>query len=356
METLDFAIIGAGIAGAAMARALAVEGIDAVVVEAVRPGASASGNRAALVTPRLDAGAGPLAALAAQALTRAAALYAEVEGAVIAKGVLQLEGQDRDSPRFDKIAAQPIWPEGAVTRLDRADASQALGEPTDRGALDLSQALVIEPAQAIAAWLGATPLVQAKVAQLDPTPDGWSLLDGEGQVVLEAQAVVLAAGHAIKALAPELDLRPVRGQTSTAAVALTSSPCAWGGYLIPTRDGLLFGATHDRGDTSDDVREADHARNLATLAKVRPELATALADQPLDGRAAVRATTPDRLPVCGDLRPGLFVLGGLGSRGFSFAPLLAEHLASRIGGAPSPIACDAAALFDPLRFVTTAGA
>ncbi len=76
------AIIGAGVAGAALARALRRLGVTPLVVEAVTPGAGASGNPAALVMPRLDAGSGPIGALYAQALARAADLFALTPGAV----------------------------------------------------------------------------------------------------------------------------------------------------------------------------------------------------------------------------------------------------------------------------------
>jgi len=53
------AVIGAGIAGAAVRRALLALGVEVVQFEAEAPGAGASGNPAGLVTPRLDAGLGP---------------------------------------------------------------------------------------------------------------------------------------------------------------------------------------------------------------------------------------------------------------------------------------------------------
>ncbi|MBU2350719.1 MAG: FAD-dependent cmnm(5)s(2)U34 oxidoreductase, partial [Alphaproteobacteria bacterium] len=53
--------------------------------------------------------------------------------------------------------------------------------------------------------------------------------------------------------------------------------------------------------------------------------------------AAIRATTRDRLPVAGALAPRVFVLGGLGSRGFALAPLLGEHVAALATGAPGPL-------------------
>ena len=68
-------------------------------------------------------------------------------------------------------------------------------------------------------------------------------------------------------------------------------------------------------------------------------------------RAAVRATTPDRLPLAGAVpgQAGLFVLGGLGSRGFCAAPLLAEYVAALVLGAPSPLPRALAARVDPAR-------
>lgn len=349
------AVVGAGIAGAALVRALRAQGFEPVLVEALRPGAAASGNPAALVTPRLDAGGGALAALSAQAFERASALYREIPGAVIDTGVLQLEAQPRDAARFDRIAAQPFWDEGAVERLDAAAAAARLGEPTDRGGLFLRDALVVEPAAALAAWIGPQPIVRAAAARLERTAAGWAVLDEAGASIVEADAVILAAGMGVHRLAPALPLAPVRGQASLAAGVERPAPAAWGGYAIPTREGLLFGATHDRGDAASEPRAEDDRRNLELLARARPGLAAALAGRPLTGRAAVRAATPDRLPLCGEIGAGLFVLGGLGSRGFSFAPLLAEHLAATLAGAPSPLPREAAALVAPARFAPEFG-
>jgi tRNA 5-methylaminomethyl-2-thiouridine biosynthesis bifunctional protein len=149
----------------------------------------------------------------------------------------------------------------------------------------------------------------------------------------------------------------VRGQASwTAALGPGAPAAAWGGYVLPTRDGRLFGATHDRGDAGADLRIDDHARNLAILARGLPKLAERLAGAPLEGRAAVRAVTPDRLPLAGPAGPpGLYALAGFGSRGFAFAPLLAEHVAALALGAPSPLLEPEAALVALARFAASAG-
>ncbi|HEX7886661.1 MAG TPA: FAD-dependent oxidoreductase, partial [Phenylobacterium sp.] len=218
--------------------------------------------------------------------------------------------------------------------------------------LDQRTALVVEPAPILAAWVGKPE--PGRVANLRRDGDDWVLLDADGAEILRAAAVILTAAVASRDLAPGLPLEPVRGQASWTAKAPPTTAVAWGGYVLPTRHGVLFGATHDRGDDATEVREADHARNRATLRGALPALAERIADAPLEGRASVRAATPDRLPVAGAVGEGLFALTGFGSRGFSLAPLLAEHVAALALGAPSPIGRAASDLVAPDRFARRA--
>ena len=349
------AVIGGGIAGAAMARAARAEGLAVTILDDGR--APASGNPAALVTPALDAGGGPRAALPAQAFARAVALYADLEAhwpeAVIARGVLKLAVAPRDGERHDAVAAQDLFEPGAMRVLAADDAAARLGEPAE-AALDMAQALVVEPARVLETWRG--PAIPARVARLAREDDTWRLYDAEDRLLAEADAVVLAGGAEQAALWPSAPIRPVRGQATWAERPdpdHAPAPAAFGAYAIPTREGVLFGATHDRGVVETDAREADDRRNLAALAKGLPGLAAGLADAPLRGRAAVRATTADHLPLAGatpDSPGNLFVLGGLGGRGFCLAPLLAEHLTARILALPSPLPRDLAELVEPARF------
>jgi len=347
-------IVGAGIAGAAAARAVRALGGAALLIEAEGPGAGASGNPAALVTPRLDAGLGAPAQLFAQAFGRAVRLYAELPGAVIARGVLQLAARPGDAARFGKIAASGLFEPGALTPLSpEATAARTGDEPV--AALDQADALVVAPAALLAAWAGEPR--KGRVATLRRAGEGWAALDADGMVLARADAVILAAGLACADLAPGLPLAPVRGQASWTTDGETAPALAWGGYLAPAPDGLLFGATHDRGETATDLRAADHARNLDALAQVRPRLAERLAGAALAGRASVRAVTPDRLPLAGAVpggAAGLYVLSGFGSRGFAHAPLLAEHVAALALGAPSPLPASLQTVVEPGRFARRA--
>ena len=351
--SLRVCILGAGIAGAALARAFRAERLTPVVIasEAV----AASGNPAALVTPRLDAGGGPVARLHAQAFVRAVALYeSEVADAAIARGALQLEAAPRDARRFDTLAQSPLFEAGALGRLSAQGAGDRLGERCETGGLWIRDGMVLEPRVVLEAWLAGCPSVAAEAGAVRRGPDGWEVVGVAGEVLAAADIVCLATGFGARALRHDLPLQAVRGQVSFVASEERPQAAAWGGYVIPTREGLLFGATHDRERENVQVLGEDHRRNLDTLAKARPRLAERLGGAPLQGRAATRAATPDHAPIAGELEPGLWVLSGLGGRGFALAPLLAEHIAALALGAPSPLPAPLAETVAPQRFAPAA--
>lgn len=347
--TPDVAIIGAGIAGACVARALAALGLNATVHDAFGRGAGASGNPAALVNLRLDAGLGPEAALFARGLARARALYLDIPGAVLGAGALQLQAAERDLGRFRTIAGSDLFEPAALEVLNPEAAEALIGEPAPP-ALAIREALTIRPDIVLGAW--AQEVRIDAVAEITGEADDFRLLNAAGAEIGKAGAVVLACAHGAVALAPSLDLQPIRGQITWAEGVTLSHAAGWGGYAIATPQGVLFGSTYDRDRTDAAPLAEDDARNLENLALGLPRLARQLTGAKLHGRAAIRAAAADRLPLAGAVpdQAGLFVLSGLGSRGFSLAPLLGEHVAALIAGAPSPLAASQAALVDPARF------
>jgi tRNA 5-methylaminomethyl-2-thiouridine biosynthesis bifunctional protein len=129
---------------------------------------------------------------------------------------------------------------------------------------------------------------------------------------------------------------------------------------------LLCGATAHRAETEAALREADTTYNLGrlkALTGIEPGAGAACG-----GRVGWRLGTVDRLPVVGawpDTRaaargrreqarwvprlPGLFVAGGFGSRGLTWAPLAAEVLAGWIDGTPLPLEAELLDAIDPAR-------
>jgi tRNA 5-methylaminomethyl-2-thiouridine biosynthesis bifunctional protein len=350
-RTPSVAVLGAGIAGAALARAFCGLGVSPRLFDTVTPAASAS--PAALVTPRLDAGLGPPAALFAQAFARARALYAAQAGVVVASGVMQLAVGAKDESRFAAIARSDLFEPGEMRVMDAAESGRRLGEPAPPAppALAMETGLVIQPAPLLAAWL--PEVCRIAVSSLQYEGGLWRLLGEDGRSIAEAEILCVACGMASAGLVPGLALRAVRGQASFAPRARAPTSILFGGYVVPAPGGVMFGATHDRDDDSLEPRADDHQRNLAALAEVLPGLAARLGTGPFEAHVGVRATTADYLPIAGaapGAPAGLFVLTGLGSRGFTLAPLLAEHIAAVALGAPSPLPGPLADLVDPARF------
>lgn len=345
---LRVGVIGGGIAGAALVRALRRVGAEPILIEAEAPGAGASGAPAALVTPWVDAGLAPTAVLAAQAFLRAVQLYrSEAPEAVIDTGVIRVPRDEADRQRLLRVAGQPVWPRGSISALDAAELAVLTGERPGPAGIWLSEALVVEPASVLAAWLAETPTIVARVVGVTSGETVEVLTEDGGRHTFDH--VVVTAGWGSAALGLDR-LSPVRGQLVWADGVDSGRSAIWGpGYVIPTRSGTLVGATHDRGRADTETSEKDSAGLLAKLAGFRPRLAERIGKVTLAARAAVRATTPDHRPICGPVGQGVWALTGLGGRGFSWAPLLGEHLAALISATPSPVSVDHHALIDPRR-------
>ena len=328
------AVVGAGIGGCALVQQARWLGLDVDLFDAEGVGAGASGNAVALVTPRLDAGYNAISALFADAYAYAGSLYRRLcPQAIVGEGVSQFADGPRDRSRFARIAGQTIFASGDI-------AAFGAGEDPDVPAgdgLHLGRALWVRPREVLAALLDGQVPVISEVSEI---PDGYD-------------AVILACGEGIfdrPDVVDRFDLRPVRGQVEYApATATPRRALSCGGYAVPLDGGLLFGATHERGDRGTDVRDGDRMRNLESLAQVLPERAAALAHQPLQSRASIRVMTRDYLPAMGEVAPGLYALTGLGARGFCLAPLLARALLADLTGAPSPLAAGSETLLNISR-------
>ena len=338
-------IVGAN-ACASLARAFASLGREARVVDAVGPGAAASAPPAALVAPRLDAGLAAPAALFAQAWRRATDLYDREPGAIIDSGLVQFETREKDHRRFAALAASNLFDLGQVTRIGYQENSGLFDEPASPDHRSPALGDRSKVRSCALGFHGDRP---------DPSPSvcrgsrQWRGMSSDGAVLFEADIVWPAAAGQLR--------RPRRWPAACSCKARRAQPgvrvgraAAFGGYAVPAPGGTMFGATHDRDDRDSMPRAVDEARNLALVASRLPGLAKRLAGAARRSWAAVRAATSDYLPIAGELAPGLFVLGGLGSRGFTMAPLLAEHIAAMALDIPSPLAAKAAALVSPDRF------
>ncbi|HYD72706.1 MAG TPA: bifunctional tRNA (5-methylaminomethyl-2-thiouridine)(34)-methyltransferase MnmD/FAD-dependent 5-carboxymethylaminomethyl-2-thiouridine(34) oxidoreductase MnmC [Candidatus Binatia bacterium] len=366
------AIIGAGIAGAACARALVRRGVETIVLEGARElGAGASGNPAGLVMPRLDRG--PLSELFLAAYLHAVAAY-EALGVFDACGVEQRAEASKQTAFFLQLNDPPLPDDWLVELAHDVALHRRAG--------------VVRPCAAVEGMLrGAQVQFEAEVQSLDRSGEGWVLRADDGRAMLKADAVVLACGAALTRFAPAsfLPITLSCGQIEWGEGARLDRALVRGNYVAPFEGGVLFGATFDHygPPASSPVSAAPavngaRARNIAALSELAPDIAASIDPAKLHSRASLRATTPDRLPIAGllpdapawfaqyealahgrkietDQPPpahrGVYVIGGLGARGLTFAPLLGERIASEICGEPAPLSQFSLDAIHPARFL-----
>ena len=361
-------VVGAGLAGAAVAASLARRGWQVTVLDAAEePAAGASGLPAGLLAPHVSPDDNPLSRLSRHGI-RATLQQAETllqAGDWGRTGVLE---HTVEHPRKRPEAWQADWADAAGDWSRPAEAAQLAdcGLPPDAPALWHARAGWIRPAGLVDAWL-ATPGVlsqgRSAVARLSHASGQWQLWDAQGRELARAELVVLAAGYASRALAAgaeaentdELALQAIRGQVSWGrhepgtAGALPAFPVNGHGSLAPAvplageAGGLawVMGSSFERDNAQAEVHPEDDRHNFSRLQSLLPETAHALAAQFEAGNvqswAGVRCATPSRLPMLGPLAAGLWVCCGMGSRGLSFAALSGELLAARLHAEPLPL-------------------
>lgn len=380
------AVIGAGLAGSAVAQALAVQGL-AVQVFDRQPGPAreTSGQAGGLFHGTLHADDGPHARWLRAAALRCVQHWRPLVHSGALSGAVDglLRGEQ---------SLAPAQMSALLRQLALPDDYLRVQPGAFNGGRDAAWFYPgggwVSPAEACALALatpGITTRFNSRIATLQPVPGGWQLRDAAGNCLQQVDAVVLCnAADAARLLAPwavaDFPLRQVRGQTTLLPADLPDLPAlplplADTGYALRLADGrLLCGATSDIGDDHAGLRETDHDRNLATLQRLTGWAGAAPAAA-LQGRVGWRLQTDDRLPLLGPLpdaqaaaaagrrldqprllprRPGLYVFTALGSRGITQAPLAAETLAAWISGDALPLPAPLLDALDVARYSSRA--
>lgn len=369
------AIIGAGIAGATVAEALARRGhvCDVYDPQGGPGGASANAQAALHVRPAAGGDARTRFNLAALAYTqRWLADFDPTRHLWTDCGLLQLACDAKDAARQKRCIETLDLPATMVESVDARTAADLAGmalAPAVRGGLYYPHAGWVRPdalCRRLLAHSGAT-LHRVAVDALTGRGDRWRLLCGDGRVA-EYAHVVLACAHHAERLCPDLPpLAAVRGQISTFAPDDTlAGPacvvCGRGTVMPRLGDGLHVGASFVRDADDARPRAAEDMANLDRLAGLAPRLAGRLGP-PVAARAAFRCSGHDRLPYVGPVpdadawrrdyaalaldarrvlhspgvhRSGLWASVAHGANGLVGAPLAAEMLASRMLDEPMP--------------------
>ncbi|MGE5565062.1 MAG: NAD(P)/FAD-dependent oxidoreductase [Parcubacteria group bacterium] len=319
-------VAGAGVTGLSVALALARRGARVTVCDPASLGDNASGVAAGMLAPAFEAALDPLS-----------------------QGHFELLTTARD-----------LWPDFAPVEISR------------EGAVFVAEAVVVDKVAAQLARVGASyrpaseelsglftasGVVTDEDWRLEPS-DALKVLREEAEaagVVFSREAVRERAGSEILVLAtgaapgpaPELAaLSPIKGHILRLSGGPSSGPVirSEGVYICPSRHGTVVGGTMEPGASDRAIDEA-RAKDLHNLGEAVAPALRGLTATPL---AAVRAGTPDGLPLVGwSALPGVFLAVGARRNGWLLAPLVAQITAAYLAGEdPGPLA----AQLDAQRF------
>lgn len=359
-------VIGAGLAGAACARALVRQGLKVQVLDAAEgPARGASGNPMGLFHGSLHGADGVHARFnraAALALNNALPALTSLQ-----RGLLRLEMDLPLAQMQERLRAQALPPE-YVQALGAEAASALAGMQLANPAWLFPGGGALAPFELVQQWLADIPARYGQsMAGLRREGGQWQVLDDRGVLLAQSPLLVLATGHASAALLADhaLPIEVERGQLSHLPSPGPRVPLAGSGYAIDDgAGGLWCGATRALNDPDPQLRSADHESNVAQWSVLSGQAF----DAPLAGRVGWRLLAPDRLPLVGGLPapgfegradqprfiprlPGLVVCTALASRGITWALLCGEIAAALATGAPCPVEADLLDAVDPARYL-----
>lgn len=372
-------VVGAGLAGAAVAAGFARNGWRVTVLESgATPCSGGSAQPLCVDHPHLSPDDNVLARLTRAALNLRGRTGARGDAPI---GKLVVDADDEDAAHGTMMLERLGFPEAFVRRLDADAASDVAGIRLPRGGLWLPDCEARDPRATIDAWLAADT-VQLRTAcpvhSLCHEDGVWSAFDAQGRALARASVAVLAnAGDAVRLGAMRsFPIRAMRGQSTwLPRECIGPLRTALGGdaWAVPAGERILVGATFDADARMLLSRESDLG-NLRRLARVIDGDAEAWLAHARFASLGLRVATTDRLPAIGAIadeaaierdaeallrnakiplprRDGLYGAFAFGSRGLLWAWLAATLLPAMAEGAPLPLEVDLLGSIDPARFV-----
>jgi tRNA 5-methylaminomethyl-2-thiouridine biosynthesis bifunctional protein len=382
-------VVGAGIAGAAIAGELHRQGKQVVIFDRqLGPACETSAHQMALAHPQLGRKITKL-----QRFTQ----YANAQ-AFVKWGAFQMH-QYAFEPRKDLTPQEAICLKELIVemgfdaaQIEVLDSQEAYEKTNIRtNGLWFKKAAVYNLAQICEKEI--EPLGQiwdCKIQKIQKVQNEWQIINDKNQVIGQAPVLILAGNLGVapllKSIGIELLLRPVRGQMSTFTInhysplaPILPKVCLRGdGYCMPARRvnevtwSWSVGSSYDEDESSMQVLQSSHRENAIKGLNLIGCDHSLIGELELDKSfVGIRSASKDRLPLIGPVpdHEGLFIACGYGSRGVIWATLgtklvsayvdafLAGAVRLRAGfftGAASGLSAELASSVTPARFLAGA--
>ena len=362
-ETADVVIIGGGVIGLAIARALRQRGVrEVMLIERGRPGAEASWAAGGILAPQVEAdhadaffrlacASRDLYPAFAASLTEETGIDVELDrSGTLCLGFTAKEAEEMRR-RYEWQASEGLQVEwlsrDEVRRLEpclSVNVASALRLPND---FQVENRRLVNALLSANKKLGIQLVTDCAVTAL--RIEGEKILGVDTSSGFVATPIVVVAAGAWSSLIdspglPLIEIEPVRGQmlcfsadSNIARHVMFSAR----GYLVPRHDGrVLAGSTAEHVGFEKCVTDD----GIKTIRAMTREISDAIAALPMiDSWAGLRPRAKDDLPVLGPCEEveGLFYATGHYRNGILLAPITGEVIANAIVEGVMPAILDA---------------
>ena len=372
-------VIGAGMAGTAMSAALAKRGWQVTLIDKNDSLASeGSGNANAILMPRLSVDHDIQSQLTLLGFLYSQKYFNQLKNYSAEFnwqqcGAIQIPRDETQWKRMQLIASQENIPDALLRPVSQQQASELANCNVASEGWHLPLAGWLTPSQLCSTLMKQyTELINfqahTEIHTLEKHNSQWIAFDNNQHEIFRADTVVIANACSANQFEQTdwCQLHPKRGQISLipeyeSNIHPSKIVCADAYITPPINAQYVLGATFVTADRSTECRQSEHEENLMKLKKMIPSY-TCKDILSLEGRAAIRAVSSDRLPIVGPVADevsfntrykdaalgstrcqypepkyhnGLYLASGFGSRGLAWIPICTEALACSINNEPN---------------------
>ena len=351
------AVIGGGICGSTTAAVLAQAGWQVTLFDGQ---ASHEGHLAAALTPVISSDDNARSRLSRLGAGLAAQYWRDLQakrGVEFGSpcGALQLQRPEGAKRVQDlQVQAQSLNQPDWARWVKRDEASQLAGLELPRGGIWYPGGWLIQVPKLVQ-LLQATPGIKrigASVQRIERVGHAWYLIDSQGTIACQSDAVVLSNAFDVPDLLKRSGLEdvlnackrlPALHRLAGEVTFLPASDVGGGpqcivggdGYVLPAVKGwCVSGGTYVRAVASADCTEAGRQANLLRVRELLGLRLVPAEGSSLAGWAGWRAVLPGRLPAIGQLpqTPSLWVFTAGASRGLTWSVLGANLIRDGLMG------------------------